>query len=584
MKKRPTTLSHSNTHFTLDAQTPASNGDFQFRVPEIPSRAQPRATSSSHCSDLDLDFEVLVPSSQPVFDHVEWQGSQTPSLRKVMEDARSLKRRAIKTRTYHEPVTSGTLSTDVAKNPRLPTSRIRPPLAECVKSRNQNDNNDQCPSSSKSVEKLSATADEYFGKIQKIMEKASKDMDRSNQILSKGRGEPLMKVNPKGRSKAERRKVWGGGVTGRVEKQRRGHGGYDVHILAVEGGERTSAKGKEREVIDDVTVDDGMDVDGNQSGMAMDVDLRLPIPLHPPPLLLPRSVRSGESLPLVPQEPALATVEMPPLRTRGQASIPPTSNHQPSADSRNSTSSRLARERDIRRALSSGPDGISGSKTSASPDARPSNSSGLSSLPCFFAASTSAPPSSSSSRSTSAGSGFSFETSSRDRGSSRSNFDSVYGSLPIPTKEQQKDWKERKERVVVPSPSSSPFVVPGLDHVKMGREKERVGASAPKRPPHAQEVKPASGLPVLGMRRRHNLPSNASNKSFKVPFKRGDSAKRLEEIAKGLEQRQETDNGPDIHEGEADSSSYSALDISMNSDLADELNNIEQKYSQDSMK
>ncbi|KAF9265938.1 hypothetical protein L218DRAFT_956907 [Marasmius fiardii PR-910] len=591
MKKGSTIRTHSNIHIRSDTRR-STTSDIEFRIPEIPPRVQTRASSSLLSSDLDPDNDVLIPSSQPPHDLVEWQASQTPSLRKMMEDAKSVKRRAIKTAPYHEQPTSTWLPTEAAKDPQLPQSC--PPLADCVKTRNQNDNSDQRASSSKSVEGLpSMSEDRYFTKLETMMKQISKDMER-NQEVAKERGKIPGKGISKGKLKADRKRTWGGGIVGRVEKQRRGiHGGLGLGDLArVEGSRRVSLKGKEKEETD-VFVGDIMDVDKDEGGTGMDVDLGSSRPSPPRPS---RSGTRAEPLRSVSRQSDSEDIEPPPPRIRGQASIASTSDHQQSsASTRITTTGRRNRDREIQRALSFTSDGVSASKPSAATDDRRFSKSSSSSL-LFSGGFPAIPSPSSNFPSIRSNTSYSFDGSSRDLGSksSRSNHDSVYGSLPIHTKEQgaSKNKKEKgKEKETIPPPSSSPFVVPGLNHAKKAKERDKAPerASVKERPSaQTQEAKPRSGPPILGMMRRHNLPSSSASKSFKAPFKKTDPTKRLEDINKGLEKcgdddddDDDDDDGPDIHEGEADSSNYSALDISMNSDMADELNKIEEKYSQD---
>ncbi|KAK1231005.1 hypothetical protein PQX77_005892 [Marasmius sp. AFHP31] len=572
-----------------------------FRVPDLPSRVQPCAASSSTLlsevdngewmtSDFPTEPDLLAFSSQPVEDHIGWLSSQIPSLQALRDEAQSVKRHRVKSTVFQEPPPAVPTSNIVPPtNHRLP--RARPPLADCDKLRHHN-NGLRSSTSEPNVAGASSSSlsadDKFYSNFTDIMKKASKDVDikqkslKSVKLVGKaanGKG--------KGKTKTDRRKTWSGCgvVDGRIEK--RGLYATLGSTTVAAGGcsGRSTGKGKsvERSPAAGPEEDgDRMDVDADRTGVSMDVDL------PPPPLPYP----SPPPRPEKPKTPPVLARHIT-LPARDSRFEPPVASG--SSDGRRS--SRVARDQAIKRALSSGLDEASRAKSGRSSDASSPTVSSSSSMPSpstFFAGSSSPLATSAS---CSSGNGSMKRTSSL-----KSDYDSVYGSLPVQgplVHNSQGPSKKEKETVRTPSP----FVVPGLNNLRKASERESMEPKP--QPPRAaiyeqpqplpQEVK-RSGPPMLGMMRRHNLASSSNlsqgPKGFKAPFRRTESGgTRQENIAKALEERsalkrdaQDDSDGPDIHEGNADSSNYSALDISMDSDMADELNRIEDRLTQEMRK
>ncbi|KAJ8082433.1 hypothetical protein PM082_008288 [Marasmius tenuissimus] len=384
--------STSNRSHTLVKSEPKDT----FRVPDLPSRVQPCAASSSTLlpevdngewmtSDFSTEPDLLAFSSQPVEDHIGWLSSQIPSLQALRDEAQSVKRHRVRSTVFQEPPPAVPTSNVVpTKNHRLP--RARPPLADCDKLRHHN-NGLRSSTSEPNVAEASSSSlsaeEKFYSNLTDIMKKASKDVDiKQKSLKSVKLTGKAVNGKGKGKTKVDRRKTWNGCgvVDGRIEK--RGLYATLGSTTVVAGGNSGVSTGKGKGVERSPVagpVEDGnrMDVDTDQTGMSMDVDL------PPPPLPYP-------SPPSRPEKP-----KTPPVLTRHAALSSRDSRFEPpvaSGSSDGRRSSRVARDQAIKRALSSGLDEASRAKPGRSSDASSPTASSSSSMPSpstFFAGSSS---------------------------------------------------------------------------------------------------------------------------------------------------------------------------------------------------
>ncbi|KAL0581291.1 hypothetical protein V5O48_000774 [Marasmius crinis-equi] len=591
--------SHSSSslgsHTHIDKET--KRGDTQiFRVPDLPSRVRPPSilaeTDSGWASTPDFPTEpvVLINSSQlrPPEDRVEWSSlTQPPEVQHLQKQGETVASHRIISTVFAEPPSPASTSSTIPTKHNRPVSRSRLPLADCDKSRHQNNGHH---SSTTQLEEGEASS-EYFTKLNDMIKKASVDVELKQKSIKESAKVSGKALNGKGKAKGkgrDRRKTCSGGLVleGRIEKR----GLLAIHGTGLGGSdEKLMGKGKEVDRQLPVLVADkcnAMDVDVDPV-MAMDVD---PRPPPSPPAPPPKTNEKPDTLPVHSRRP---TQPSPDSRFEPPRSVASGSSCRPVSSSDSRQSGKSARHQAIQLALSSAPNEESRTRASLSKggsSSKPNSSSSTSSAPApptFFAGS------SSSASSLASPVSFSFEASSRNgssrrSSSARSDYDSVYGSMPV--QEPQKRSPGIPKREFVPSPTPD---VPGFIHSRGEEKQGRKPQPACDRPqPQAGK---RSGPPTLGMKRPHNLPSNpavqTSQPRFSAPFQRTASGgTRQENIRRALEaepgpvkkKKEEDLDGPDIHEGRADSSGYSALDISLDSEMLGELNQIEDRLTQES--
>uniref|UniRef100_A0A0W0G5T8 Uncharacterized protein n=1 Tax=Moniliophthora roreri TaxID=221103 RepID=A0A0W0G5T8_MONRR len=588
--------------------------------------------STDSYADMSIDYdanpfhsssEVVIPASQPAEGSVVWNGFMTqlpqPLNDLKVESESSLKRPYVLTTSYHErtPERVSSLSAKLSNSGGYAsTSYTREPPSKFRRSLRLNPMED--------VSDCIALSDD-------ALKDAIASMSRSMPVPT----HQTRAVAGTSERRVSDRKGKVQDSSSKVQKKA---------PAAPHSRKPISRKGKERETQESsLSVFSGreqaMDVDTEPSGTVLDLDpyQNQVQDEHPHGTIqLQPSLRDISSLPQsVPLSPA-----GPPHHHSFRRSVPPSralehqpasGNTQPTLDAGSSSNhprASLNIQDIIRDALSS-----EAANTQHPPRSKPKF---ITSVQTPSTSSRSSSSNSSFSRSRSANSSFASNASSGNGSMKRTEFglresisisdtqisevDSVYGSvLPKPKPVQPKAAEPPRE--------PSPFEVPGLQHTsrtpvnpKDGRE-PKVEVQAQEKRPKAvstaaasvEAIRPTQAkAPPLGMMRRHNVSGLSRSKTlpqvqqkFRAPFKTGNdagpSARRTKAIMEGLagskgSSRKELDkpgekvvkerassttdaDGPDIHEGAADSSTYFD-DVSMDSEMGRELDDIERKLTQ----